>query len=50
VGGSAVGRKGVDPTITGEEAARELIKGLDNGGCVDEVCHLCKSIYFILFY
>ncbi|KAJ2916055.1 hypothetical protein MD484_g4392, partial [Candolleomyces efflorescens] len=36
IGGSAVGRKGVNPEAVGKEAANELIKGLDNGGCVDE--------------
>jgi len=36
IGGSAVGRKGIDPVAVGKEAANELIKGLDNGGCVDE--------------
>jgi RNA 3'-terminal phosphate cyclase (ATP) len=36
IGGSAVGRKGVDATAVGEEAADELIKGLEAGGCVDE--------------
>lgn len=40
VGGSALGRKGVDPALVGAEAAVELIRGLDAGGCVDEVCHL----------
>lgn len=37
VGGSAVGKKGVDPEKLGEEAADELIRGLEAGGCVDEV-------------
>ncbi|KAJ7090182.1 RNA 3'-terminal phosphate cyclase domain-containing protein [Mycena belliarum] len=36
IGGSAVGRKGADATTVGEEAANELIKGLEAGGCVDE--------------
>lgn len=40
VGGSAVGRKGINPVSVGEEAAMELMKGLDGGGCVDEVCHV----------
>jgi RNA 3'-terminal phosphate cyclase (ATP) len=43
VGGSAVGKKGVDPTLVGEEAAMELMRGLDGGGCVDEVCLLKNS-------
>ena len=42
VGGSAVGKKGVDPANVGEEAAMELMRGLDGGGCVDEVCHFCS--------
>lgn len=42
VGGSAVGRKGLDPAKVGEEAAIELMRGLDGGGCVDEVCHLWR--------
>jgi RNA 3'-terminal phosphate cyclase (ATP) len=36
IGGSAVGRKGTDAITVGEEAADELIKGLEAGGCVDE--------------
>ncbi|KAJ7470403.1 RNA 3'-terminal phosphate cyclase domain-containing protein [Mycena latifolia] len=36
IGGSAVGRKGTDAITVGEEAANELIKGLEAGGCVDE--------------
>ncbi|KAJ2937059.1 hypothetical protein H1R20_g43, partial [Candolleomyces eurysporus] len=36
IGGSAVGRKGLNPAAVGKEAAQLLIKGLDNGGCVDE--------------
>lgn len=38
IGGSAVGTKNVPPEKVGEEAAAELIKGLEEGGCVDEVC------------
>lgn len=37
IGGSAVGMKGTAPNAVGEEAAIELIKGIDAGGCVDEV-------------
>ena len=37
IGGSAVGSKCVDPEKTGEEAADELVRGLNEGGCVDEV-------------
>lgn len=36
IGGSAVGRKGIDAFKTGEEAAKSLLNGLDAGGCVDE--------------
>ncbi|KAF9557701.1 RNA 3'-terminal phosphate cyclase [Agrocybe pediades] len=36
IGGSAVGTKGVPPEKVGEQAADELIKGLMDGGCVDE--------------
>lgn len=39
IGGSAVGSKGVDPEKTGEEAADELVRGLNEGGCIDEVMH-----------
>lgn len=37
IGGSAVGSKCVDPEKTGEEAADELVRGLNEGGCIDEV-------------
>lgn len=37
IGGSAVGRKGIAPEKVGEEAAEDLIRGLEGGGCVDEV-------------
>ncbi|KAI1790753.1 RNA 3'-terminal phosphate cyclase [Ganoderma leucocontextum] len=36
IGGSALGRKGVDASKVGEEAARELANNLAHGGCVDE--------------
>ncbi|KAJ7756782.1 RNA 3'-terminal phosphate cyclase domain-containing protein [Mycena maculata] len=36
IGGSAVGRKGADAVTVGEEAANELINGLEADGCVDE--------------
>ncbi|KAL1709944.1 RNA 3'-terminal phosphate cyclase domain-containing protein [Schizophyllum commune] len=36
LGGSAVGKKGVSAASKGEEAARGLLKALNNGGCVDE--------------
>ncbi|KAJ7208156.1 RNA 3'-terminal phosphate cyclase domain-containing protein [Mycena haematopus] len=36
IGGSAVGNKQKDAVAVGEEAANELIKGLEAGGCVDE--------------
>lgn len=37
IGGSAVGRKGLDAVQVGEAAAAELVRGLEAGGCVDEV-------------
>lgn len=37
IGGSAVGTKASAPETVGEEAAAQLIKGIDAGGCVDEV-------------
>lgn len=39
IGGSAVGSKSLDPEKTGEQAADELVRGLNEGGCVDEVMH-----------
>jgi len=36
IGGSAVGSKGLDPQNAGEQAADELLRGLNEGGCVDE--------------
>ncbi|KAG6833505.1 hypothetical protein H0H87_006077 [Tephrocybe sp. NHM501043] len=36
IGGSAVGSKGIDPHTVGEEAAKELLRGLQADGCVDE--------------
>ncbi|CAA7267984.1 unnamed protein product [Cyclocybe aegerita] len=36
IGGSAVGAKGKEPENVGEEAAEELIRGFEEGGCVDE--------------
>ncbi|KAL1683481.1 RNA 3'-terminal phosphate cyclase domain-containing protein [Schizophyllum commune] len=36
LGGSAVGKKGASAASKGEEAARELLKAMNNGGCVDE--------------
>ena len=40
IGGSAVGRKGIDPMHIGAQAADELIKSLNNGGCIDEASAL----------
>ena len=42
IGGSAVGRKGIDPIHIGAQAADELIKSLNNGGCIDEASALCS--------
>ncbi|KAF9479746.1 RNA 3'-terminal phosphate cyclase [Pholiota conissans] len=36
IGGSALGSRGKSPETVGEEAAEELIQGLNEGGCVDE--------------
>ncbi|KAH7889848.1 RNA 3'-terminal phosphate cyclase domain-containing protein [Phlebopus sp. FC_14] len=36
IGGSAVSEKGKKPEQVGEEAAKELLRNLDHGGCVDE--------------
>lgn len=36
IGGSAVGAKSFEPEKTGEQAADELVRGLNEGGCVDE--------------
>lgn len=46
IGGSAVGTKGRSPEAVGEEAAAELLKGLEEGGCVDEVCHVRFVVRF----
>lgn len=40
IGGSAVGSKGLEPYKVGEEAAQELLRGLDADGCVDEVFYM----------
>lgn len=45
IGGSAVGMKGMDPAAVGDEAATQLIKGIDAGGCVDEV----KDTFFYAY-
>ena len=37
IGGSAVGMKGTAAEAVGEEAATQLVRGIDAGGCVDEV-------------
>jgi RNA 3'-terminal phosphate cyclase (ATP) len=36
IGGSSIGKKGVDPADVGKEAAEELVQNLKHGGCVDE--------------
>lgn len=36
IGGSAVSTKGVDPATVGDNAAKELLRNLEHGGCVDE--------------
>lgn len=52
IGGSAVGRKGLVPTMVGAQAAEELIKGLEDDGCVDEVSLplLLSSISILISY
>jgi len=35
-GGSSLGRKGEDATITGQKAAQELLDSLRDGGCVND--------------
>lgn len=37
VGGSALGKKGLDPAQVGMLAAEELVRALNDGGCVDQV-------------
>ncbi|KAF9532406.1 RNA 3'-terminal phosphate cyclase [Crepidotus variabilis] len=46
LGGSAIGSKNIDPEKVGEEAANELLKALDNQGCVDE--HLQDQIIMFM--
>ena len=36
LGGSSLGKKGIDTKDVGTEAAEELWRGLEKGGCVDE--------------
>lgn len=36
IGGSAVSTNKKKPETVGEEAARELVRNLDHGGCIDE--------------
>jgi RNA 3'-terminal phosphate cyclase (ATP) len=36
LGGSAIGKKGLEPTDVGESAADELLRNVGHGGCVDE--------------
>ncbi|KAE9407102.1 RNA 3'-terminal phosphate cyclase [Gymnopus androsaceus JB14] len=36
IGGSAVGNKKIDPSVLGKNAAQDLLRGLNAGGCVDE--------------
>jgi hypothetical protein len=45
IGGSAVGTKGKPPETVGEEAATQLIKEIDAGGCVDEVEQFYPSFF-----
>ena len=41
-GGSALGRRGVDPARVGREAAGELVRNLAHGGCVDEYMQVSR--------
>jgi RNA 3'-terminal phosphate cyclase (ATP) len=44
IGGSSVSRKGVDPLEVGELAAKELLRNLEHGGCVDEYLQVCWAM------
>lgn len=50
IGGSAVGTKGTAPEAVGEEAAAQLIKEIDAGGCVDEVGQNLLAIHIHSLY
>lgn len=50
IGGSAVGVKGKEPEAVGAEAATDLIKGIDAGGCVDEVHSYHHKLNFQLTF
>lgn len=41
IGGSAVSQKGLEPSEVGEQAAKELLRNLAHGGCVDEYLQVC---------
>jgi RNA 3'-terminal phosphate cyclase (ATP) len=43
IGGSATGAKGTDTRITAKQAAGELLRNLEHGGCVDEYLQVCVS-------
>lgn len=43
IGGSAIGRKGIDAKHIGAQAADELVKSLNNGGCIDEASTTCHG-------
>lgn len=45
LGGSAVGKKGVEPSEVGRAAVEELNKGIEAGGCVDEVSAVGSRVY-----
>ena len=46
LGGSSIGKKGIDTKDVGTEAAEELWRGLEKGGCVDE--YLQDQMIFFL--
>jgi RNA 3'-terminal phosphate cyclase (ATP) len=43
LGGSAIGKKGLEPADLGESAADELLRNVEHGGCVDEYLQVPAS-------
>lgn len=50
IGGSAVGNKKIDASALGKKAAQDLLRGLNAGGCVDEVNQFFVSRVFATNY
>ena len=50
LGGSAVGKKGLDPADVGESAANELLRNLEHGGCVDEYLQVFPEPILCCFF